>query len=211
MSRTTLVVLAKEPVPGAVKTRLHPPFSYREAAALAEAALADTLDAVLRAPARRRVLALAGRPGRWLPAGYDVVSQVDGGLDRRIAAALAGCDGPCLLVGMDTPQLTPDLLAVRWDGVDAWYGPAPDGGYWALGLRAPSAELAAAVLHGVPMSTPDTGAAQLARLRAAGLRVRLLPALRDVDTAADARAVASAAPDGRFAGVLRALDRADVA
>jgi len=204
----TLVVLAKEPVPGRVKTRLQPPFSPTEAAALAEAALADTLAAVRRTPAGRRVLALAGRPGRWLPAGFEVVPQPAGGLDGRIAAALGGCRGPCLLIGMDTPQLTPDLLDVGWAGADACLGLARDGGYWAIGLRAPAPGLAARLLHGVPMSTPDTGAAQLDRLRAAGLRVRLLPPLRDVDTAADARAVAATAPGTRFARTLRALEAA---
>src|SRR5262249_44195526 len=63
----TLVVLAKEPVLGRVKTRLHPPFSLAGAAALAGAALSDTLATLRRTPARRRILALAGRPGRWLP------------------------------------------------------------------------------------------------------------------------------------------------
>jgi glycosyltransferase A (GT-A) superfamily protein (DUF2064 family) len=161
------------------------------------------------------VLALAGRPGPWLPPGFDVVSQVDGGLDRRIAAALAGCTGPCLLVGMDTPQLTPALLDLAWAagaaGVDACLGPAVDGGYWAIGLREPTPEMAARLLHGVPMSTPDTGTAQLARLRGHGLRVRLLPALRDVDTVADARAVAADAPGTAFARTLAALDRVAVA
>jgi len=203
---TTVVVLAKEPVPGRVKTRLHPAFSYLEAAALAEAALADTLAAVRRAPVERRLIALAGRPGCWLPAGFEVVSQVDGGLDRRIAAALAACEAPCLVVGMDTPQLTPELLDMRWGGADACLGPALDGGYWAIGLRRPTPELAARLLHGVPMSTPDTGAAQLTRLHRAGLRVRLLPPLWDVDTVADARVVAAAAPRTAFARTLRALE-----
>src|SRR5262249_13988261 len=175
-----------EPVPGRVKTRLQPPFSPTEAAALAEAALADTLAAVRRTPAGRRVGALSGRPGRWLPAGVEVGPQPARGLDRRIAAALAGCRGPCLLVGMDTPQLTPGLLDVGWAGTDAWLGPARDGGYWAIGLRAPSPGLAARLLHGVPMSTSDTGAAQLDRLRAAGRRVRLLPPPPGVATRADA-------------------------
>ena len=70
---TTLLVIAKEPRPGRVKTRLTPPFTPEEAAALAEAALADTLDAVARTPAERRVLVLDGTPGPWLPAGFEVV------------------------------------------------------------------------------------------------------------------------------------------
>ncbi|WP_055541075.1 TIGR04282 family arsenosugar biosynthesis glycosyltransferase, partial [Streptomyces neyagawaensis] len=183
---TTLLVIAKEPRPGRVKTRLCPPFTPAEAAALAEAALADTLDAVAATPADRRVLVLDGEPGPWLPPGFDVVPQRGGGLDERLAAAFAGCDGPALLVGMDTPQLTPELMTVDLAGCDAYFGPAEDGGFWALGLAAPDPEL----LRGVPMSTSVTGAVQRARLTAAGLRVRDLPALRDVDTADDAEAVA---------------------
>lgn len=104
----TLLVIAKEPLPGRVKTRLTPPYTPQEAAALAEAALTDTLHALLRTPARRRVLVLDGSPGAWLPSGYEVAPQAAGGLDERIAAAFGLCDdGPALLVGMDTPQLTP--------------------------------------------------------------------------------------------------------
>ena len=196
----TLVVIAKEPLPGRVKTRLTPPFSPTGAAALAEAALTDTLAAVAAAPARRRVLVLAGRPGPWLPAGFEVAAQVEGGLDERIAAALAAVDGPVLLVGMDTPQLTPDLLAAD-PARDAWFGPAEDGGFWALGLARPDPEL----VRGVPMSLADTGARQLDRLRGAGLDVGLLPPLLDVDTAADAAEVATAAPGTRFAATWRGL------
>ncbi|MGW3284663.1 TIGR04282 family arsenosugar biosynthesis glycosyltransferase [Streptomyces sp. NPDC001002] len=193
MTTTTLLVIAKEPRPGRVKTRLTPPFTPEEAAALAEAALADTLDTVARTPADRRVLVLDGAPGPWLPPGFEVVPQCAGGLDVRLAAAFAGCTGPTLLVGMDTPQITPDLLAVDFTDCDAYFGPAEDGGFWSLGLAEPDP----ALLLGVPMSTPHTGAAQRARL--AGLRVRELPRLRDVDTAYDAEVVARAAAGSRFA------------
>jgi glycosyltransferase A (GT-A) superfamily protein (DUF2064 family) len=178
-----------------VKTRLTPPCSPAQAASLAEAALADTLRVVAATPARRRVLVLDGDPGPWLPAGFDVVPQCGGGLDARLAAAFAAVDGPALLVGIDTPQLTSRQLVVDWRDTDAWFGPAADGGFWALGLRVPEP----ALLRGVPMSTPRTGACQRARLLAAGLRVADLPTLRDVDTAADALAVARLAPGGRFA------------
>ncbi|CAL9619552.1 Phosphoenolpyruvate guanylyltransferase [Streptomyces sp. enrichment culture] len=201
-SPVTLLVIAKEPRPGRVKTRLTPPFTPEEAAALAEAALADTLDVVARTPAQRRVLVLDGAPGPWLPAGVEVVPQCAGGLDERLAAAFARCDGPALLIGMDTPQVTPDLLTVDFAGCDAYFGPAEDGGFWALGLAAPDPGL----LRGVPMSTPDTGAAQ--RRRLAHLRVRELPTLRDVDTAHDAAVVAGAAPGGRFAARLARLTAA---
>jgi hypothetical protein len=200
-SDTTLLVIAKQPVPGRVKTRLVPPCSYEQAASLAEAALADTLGAVLMTPARRRVLVLDGQPGPWLPPGFDIVPQCAGPLDERLAAAFAAVTGPALLIGMDTPQVTPRLLTVDWETADAAFGPAADGGFWALGLRTPDA----ALLRGVPMSTATTGAIQRARLRAAGLRVLDLPQLRDVDTAADAVAVARQVPRSRFAARTREL------
>ncbi|WP_432763098.1 TIGR04282 family arsenosugar biosynthesis glycosyltransferase [Actinomadura xylanilytica] len=205
-----LIVIAKEPVPGRVKTRLTPAYTAREAAELAEAALADTLRTAARARAGRRTLALAGEPGPWLPAGFTVIPQRGGGLDERLACAFEDAyDGrPLVLIGMDTPQVTAALLERAGDALgahDAVLGPADDGGFWLLGLARPDA----ALLRGVPMSRPDTGALQLRRLRAAGLEVAPAPRLTDVDTAADAARVAALAPRGRFAAAVRRLqDRA---
>ena len=202
----TLMVIAKEPVPGRVKTRLTPPYTPQEAAALAEAALTDTLHAVLAAPARRRLLVLDGVSGPWLPSGFEVVPQAAGGLDQRIAAAFRHCgDGPALLVGMDTPQLTPELLSgVGRNGPDAWFGPAADGGFWALGFADPAR--AASLVRGVPMSTDRTGAILRRRLAEAGMEVADLPVLRDVDTASDAAQVAACCSLGsRFAAALASL------
>ncbi|MFG2981260.1 DUF2064 domain-containing protein [Streptomyces sp. NPDC048258] len=194
---STLLVIAKAPVAGRVKTRLTPRFTPEQAADLARAALRDTLAAILATPARRRVLVLDGQVGPWLPDGIEVVPQCAGGLDARLAAAFALADGPALLIGMDTPQVTPGLLTPGLDftGTDAWFGPADDGGFWALGLAEPDP----ALLLGVPMSVPETGKAQRRRLTDAGLAVRDLPELCDVDTPADAERVAEAAPRTRFA------------
>ena len=211
-----LLVLAKAPVAGRVKTRLCPPFTPAEAAQLAEAALRDTLAAVADTPAAARTVVLDGDPGDWLPGDWlppssTVLPQRGGGLDERLAAAFDDAwalrPAPLLLVGMDTPQLTPALLtaaarALLADGTDAVLGPAADGGWWALGLRRPDPSL----LLGVPMSTDATGAAQQARLAGAGLRVALLPVLTDVDDAQDARTVAAQCPASRFAGVHRRLE-----
>ncbi|MGH3392928.1 MAG: TIGR04282 family arsenosugar biosynthesis glycosyltransferase [Actinomadura sp.] len=198
---TTLLVIAKEPVAGQVKTRLTPPYTPAQAAALAESALADTLAAVAATPVDRRVLALAGRPGRWLPEGFEVIRQRGAGLDERLAHAFADTGGPAVLIGMDTPQVTPGMLARaarRLADGDAVFGPAADGGFWLLGLREPDPGL----LLGVPMSRADTGARQLARL--AGLRIAILDTLIDVDTADDAARVAAQAPGTRFAAAVRA-------
>ncbi|MFI9592929.1 TIGR04282 family arsenosugar biosynthesis glycosyltransferase [Nonomuraea sp. NPDC052265] len=205
-----IVLIAKEPVAGRVKTRLTPPYSPAEAAALAEAALRDSLRAVAAAPACQRVLALDGLPGRWLPRGFVVIPQRGTGLDERLAAAFADVHrlrpGPVVLIGMDTPQVTPELLREAGEALeehDAVYGPAADGGFWLLGLRRPDP----ALLLGVPMSHAETGKLQLDRLDRAGLTVHHLPELIDVDTAADAAAVASEAPASRFATAIRRLSR----
>jgi len=149
-------VIAKEPVPGRVKTRLTPPFTPAQAAALAEAQ--DTLAV------------------------------------------------PLVLIGMDTPQVTPGLLAAAAgplvsDTADATFGLAEDGGFWLLGLR----KIDPALVLGVPMSQPDTGSRQLLRLERAGLRVRRLPELIDVDTVAEAEHIAAATPCSAFAACLAGL------
>jgi uncharacterized protein len=200
-----LIVLAKEPVPGRVKTRLCPPCTPAAAATLAAAALADTLDAALASGAGRVVLALDGRPGGWCPPGVEVVGQGAGSLDRRLTTAWAAAtSGPAVLIGMDTPQLTAADLDAALGALadhDAVLGPASDGGWWALGLRRPHPRAFA----GVPMSRVDTGARQHARLTALGLRTAPLPVRTDVDTWDDAVTVARAAPGGRFAAAVDAL------
>lgn len=202
---TTLVLIAKEPVPGRVKTRLHPPFSLEQAAELAAAAIDDTLRVLAALPATRRVLFYQGGQPPSRSAGFELLAQGTGGLDERLAELFDRCTGPTVLVGMDTPQLrAADLAAPCLDwrpDVDSWFGPAEDGGFWALGMREPDGSL----IRGVAMSRDDTGARQLERLRAAGHRVGVLPTLRDVDTVDDAEAVAALAPDTRFAVTLTAM------
>ena len=185
---THVLVMAKAPVPGRVKTRLCPPCTPDEAAALAEAALADTLDAVLACGADRRIVALEGAPGPWLPAGFEVIPQVDGPFDRRLAAAWALAAGAGVQIGMDTPQVTVELLddaLASLDSTSAALGPAADGGWWAIGLRRPDRR----IFTDIPMSTAGTGAAQQRRLQELGLSVTTLPTLVDLDTAADLPAV----------------------
>lgn len=207
---TTLVVIAKETLPGRVKTRLHPAFSLEQAAMLAAAAVADTLAAVATLHADRRVLLFDGTVLPEDSAGWEVLDQADGTLDQRLGAMFDAVHGPTVVIGMDTPQLdAADLEPVfePWpDGVDAWFGPATDGGFWALGLADPEDDRRRGdLLRGVPMSRDDTGDRQLDRLRDAGLGVRMLPALLDVDTIEDARDVAALAPTTRFAETFRTL------
>jgi glycosyltransferase A (GT-A) superfamily protein (DUF2064 family) len=196
---TALVVIAKECVPGRVKTRLHPPFTLEDAAAIAAASLADTLAVARVVPADRRILYLDGDPDRTPHDGFEVLLQPTGTLDGRLAALFDRLDEPTLLIGMDTPQISPEVL--RWpEHTDAVIGMATDGGFWALGMRAPNGDC----IRGVPMSRADTGARQLDALERAGFTIELLHELRDVDVAADAHAVAAEIPESHFARAVAA-------
>ena len=203
MTGPQLLLITKAPVPGRSKTRLTPPCTPEQAAAIAAAAVGDTLDTVRATAVDRRVVALDGVPGDLDLSGCVVVPQVEGDLGTRLAAAfaaaMAGPDGdrPTLLIGMDTPQVDAGLLAAALSRLveggpgTAVLGGAPDGGWWALGLHSPSP---AALLADVPMSRDDTADLTREALTFAGLTVLELPELTDIDHFPDAVAVAERCP-----------------
>jgi glycosyltransferase A (GT-A) superfamily protein (DUF2064 family) len=203
----TVAVIAKECLPGKVKTRLSPPLTPSVAAGLAHASLRRTLDTVRGLPAARRLLVMDGTPAGADADQFDVVPQAAGGLDERLAAICDAVAGPLLIVGMDTPQFSQLHLAgllADWDARrpahDAWLGLASDGGFWALAMRRPDGNL----IRGVPMSTVGTGDAQRARLVSAGLGIGQLPRLRDMDHFSDALAIAAEIPGTAFAAAVAA-------
>jgi glycosyltransferase A (GT-A) superfamily protein (DUF2064 family) len=205
----TVLLLAKEPVPGRVKTRLHASFSPEEAARLAAAAVADTVGAVRAARVEHRVAVWTGDGELWRHrlgrAGLALIDQRRGSLNDRLTGAFLDggrADRPRLLIGMDTPQVTADLLESDWDGADAVLGLSDDGGFWAIGLRSVEPD---ACFRGIPMSTDRTGAAQLNRLVDLGLSVKLLAPLRDIDEPADAAVVAYQHPGLDFSRCYREI------
>jgi glycosyltransferase A (GT-A) superfamily protein (DUF2064 family) len=211
----TVLLLAKEPVPGRVKTRLHSSFSPAEASRLAAAAIEDSLAAVGAARVARRIAVWDGAGVSWRHrlgrAGVAVLDQRPGSLNDRLTGAFldsTAADGPGtqdrarLLIGMDTPQATAALLESDWDGADAVLGLSDDGGFWAIGLRGADPE---ECFRGIPMSTDRTGAAQLNRLVDLGLSVKLLAPLRDVDEPGDAAAVAYEHPRLHFSRCYREI------
>jgi glycosyltransferase A (GT-A) superfamily protein (DUF2064 family) len=215
--RARLLVVAKAPHPGQAKTRLAATVGEAAAADVAAAALLDTLAAgVAGFGVARCHLALAGHLDgcareadlRRALTGWTVGPQRGEGFAQRLAAAHADAGpGPVVQVGMDTPQATPALLqevAAGLDDHDAVLGAAPDGGWWVLALRDPSA---ASALRGVRMSTATTGRDTREALVAAGLRVAEGPVLADVDTATDADEVAAGAPGGAFGRAWLAVAR----
>ncbi|MFS0729372.1 DUF2064 domain-containing protein [Curtobacterium sp. 1P10AnD] len=202
MTAVTVAVVAKECLPGRVKTRLIPALGPEGAARVAAASLSDTLATVRALPAARRILFFDGEVVPAAAEGFHVLPQPAGDLDERLGTLFDAVQGPLLLIGMDTPQVRPDDLAAVFEHPerDAWFGPAEDGGFWALYLHVPDGSL----IRGVPMSRDDTGAVQRARLGNAGLDVGDLTPLLDVDEIADADRVAELAPDSAFAAALAA-------
>jgi uncharacterized protein len=186
-----LTVIAKRPVPGRVKTRLCPPCTPEQAADVAAAALADTMDAIDVVAAGtevRKVLLFEGDPDGWGRADWDVVAQGLGGLDRRLCDAFDEL-GPGLVVGMETPHAAGSLaagIAALRRGSDA-IGLTNDGGYWVIGLH----RVDRRVFDDVPMSTSATGLAQLRALHRTGRSVERLMFARDLDTIDDLRAAAT--------------------
>nr|WP_258562666.1 DUF2064 domain-containing protein [Nocardioides sp. MAH-18] len=139
--------------------------------------------------------------------GWAVRPQRGPGFAERLANAHADLPAgpPVVQIGMDTPQVRPEDLravAVALRDHEAVLGPAEDGGWWVLGLRDPSA---ATLLRDVSMSAPTTYDETRAALIGGGLTVGTARTMRDVDDAADARAVAGLAAAGEFARTWRAV------
>ncbi|HUE31941.1 MAG TPA: DUF2064 domain-containing protein [Mycobacterium sp.] len=211
----TLLVVAKAPEPGRAKTRLATTVGDRVAADIAAAALLDTLDAVAAAPVAARVVALTGDLDAAAGAteirrrleSFTVIEQRGDNFADRLANAHADAAGelPVLQIGMDTPQVTADLLAScarRLLESPAVLGLACDGGWWVLGVGTPAM---AECLRGIPMSQPDTGELTLKALRDNGIDVIPVERLADFDVVDDVAMVRDACgPASRFARVTRA-------
>jgi glycosyltransferase A (GT-A) superfamily protein (DUF2064 family) len=213
MIPVTVLVVAKAPAPGEAKTRLAASVGDEAAAGIAAAALLDTLDAVTAAPVAQRVVALTGSLDdacdsaeiRSRLADFIVIAQRGRTFAERLAnahadAATATGGLPVLQIGMDTPQVTAQLIgecARELLAADAVLGLAPDGGWWVLGVTNPET---ADCLRTIPMSRADTGAVTLAALGDTAVNVSLVPTLADVDTIDDVEVVRrDCAPDSRFA------------
>ncbi|MGH3474959.1 MAG: TIGR04282 family arsenosugar biosynthesis glycosyltransferase [Aeromicrobium sp.] len=211
MSRPTVLVVAKAPVPGLAKTRIAGDVGDDAAADLAAAALLDTLDTAIET-GMPVVVALTGdleraarsQELRTVLDELVVVPQVGESFGERLARAHRDADDGhgVVQVGMDSPQLTADDLTEAADLLGdhpSVLGPAEDGGWWLLGVRHGAD---ASALSTVEMSTASTG--QHTR-EVLPQPTALLRTLRDVDTWDDARVVADEVPYSRFADAVVAL------
>jgi uncharacterized protein len=196
--RAAVAVVAKEPVAGLAKTRLAPALGPGGAAAAAAAMLADTVAVVASvaaepwlcfAPASAHQRMAAASPG------FRLLTQSGGDLGDRLAACAAalraGGAERLAIVGADTPHLPAswyEAALALLDRVDLVLGPALDGGYYLVAASAAPPEL----FVGVPMGTDLVLGETLRRAGRLGLRVALLPPLRDLDRVEDLAAALAA-------------------
>ena len=190
-----LIIFAKEPLAGQVKTRLCPPLSADAAARLYKNFLEDILEEMARLPGLS--LALAYTPGTALdffkeltPAGVFLFPQEGGDLGERLVLAfdrgLAAGFGTVLVRNSDSPDLPGKIVlaaaqALESGHADLVLGPSPDGGYYLVGLKAPQPELFQEMSWSQPTVLADT----LTRASRLSLTVHLLPSWPDIDTIAD--------------------------
>lgn len=197
--RLTLAVFAKAPVPGRAKTRLSPPLGPADAARLCAAFVRDTA---------RKASQLVPRPTLFHDGGAAELQETLGDTapnlawapqgDGDLGARLARVPAPCLILGTDSPHLPMQILRDALAALaraDVVLGPADDGGYYLIGLRAPRP----ALFENIAWSTDRVLAQTLALAQTLGLTTELLPPWYDIDTVADLRRLRGdldAAPPG---------------
>ena len=190
-----LITVSKKPEPGRTKTRLCPPLSGEQAAALYHSFLLDTLELMQQVEETQPVLAYTPDEAEpffreLVPDGFELTPQVGPDLGERLHNVLSGClqngyDQVAVMDG-DSPTLPVEILrqafaALNDPGIDVVFGPCEDGGYYLIGLKQPNP----ALFRDIPMSTPQVAEETLRRAEAQGLCVHLLPRWYDVDVYAD--------------------------
>ncbi len=187
--KRALLVIAKRPAAGQTKTRLAPPLSLEQAAALYECFLRDTLEVARTVPKMTRFINYLPHESenyfRSLAPDFELLLQTGDDLGARLDFALTHCltNGfeRAVIMDSDSPTLPADYIARAFDELeeqDVVLGPCNDGGYYLIGLKKPAPRL----LREVKMSTPFVVRDTLELARQENLRAALLPEWYDVDT-----------------------------
>ncbi|WIX32609.1 TIGR04282 family arsenosugar biosynthesis glycosyltransferase [Salinicola sp. JS01] len=190
-AEVTLLVFAKAPIPGKVKTRLMPSLDAEQACDVHVELLKRTLEVSCQVFPAARVQLWAGLAPRHplleaLAARHGIAlhAQPSGDLGQRMHTALSAQRGPALLIGSDCPVLTPALLARCVGALNAYdlvMLPAEDGGYALIGGH----RLSARLFEDMAWGNSEVGAQTLARARELGLRVVCPGTVWDIDTPRD--------------------------
>ncbi|GFE56203.1 TIGR04282 family arsenosugar biosynthesis glycosyltransferase [Geobacter sp. AOG1] len=192
--KQALIIFAKRPVPGRVKTRLIPPLTAVEAARLYECMLRDILRRTSRLTGMDRLIFNTDEPAattyfRRLAPGIPLFPQQGEDLGARMASAFSTAFArgyqDVAIIGSDSPDLPlafiENAFAHLTNGEEAVFGPSEDGGYYLVALGQMHAEL----FDGIEWSRNDVLARSLGKAAEAGIRVALLPGWYDVDTVED--------------------------
>ena len=194
-----IVVFARVPVAGRVKTRLAAELGGAAALAAYREITERVLAAVAQPDSRRLTVRYTPDDGRvamraWLGSSLTLQPQGPGDLGRRMTAAIGAelRDGASrvVVIGTDCPSVDQAVIAEAFErlaAADVVLGPALDGGYYLIGMS----HLHSALFEGVPWSSPHTLRVTLKRARDLDLSVALLDRRRDIDTADDWRAWAA--------------------
>jgi rSAM/selenodomain-associated transferase 1 len=193
MKGPALVVMARQPVPGRVKTRLFPYLSPEQSASLYTAFLRDAVGLALSVPEYAVYLAYTPASSRrffyeFLLPRVELIRQKQGKLGGRMAELIHRLTNeefsPVVVIGSDIPMLQPGILKEALkilEETDICLGPSGDGGYYLIGMNTLHKEL----FKKIPWSTPEVLKVTLERIEEAGLSAGLLEEFRDVDTIED--------------------------
>ncbi len=197
MKGPALVVMARAPVPGEVKTRLHTHLSHEQCASLYTALLRDAIALAEAVPGCHRFLSCSPPDAMRLfrdfaPTGMGFIAQRQGDIGQRMLGIMVDIHAighsPIVIVGSDIPLLQPSLIEQAIKKLvdhDLCLGPAADGGYYLIGARSPHEP----IFKGIRWSTSSVLAATLSRAKSLGLTAALLEVCSDLDTIGDLRAL----------------------
>lgn len=188
-----LVVMAKEPIVGLVKTRMCPPLSEKAAAKLYKALLLDTLELVKSVDNSHRIIAFS--PGatedsmrKIVGAEFELKAQRGNDLGERLSNLfqdLLGAYSKVVVLGSDSPTLPPEVLQeafTRLDSCEIVLGPCLDGGYYLVGAKTPQIK---EVFKDIAWGTDVVLKQTIDRARSQGLNIFCLKMWYDIDTWAD--------------------------
>lgn len=200
MQDIPLIIFAKAPVPGKVKTRLHDKCSAETAAYVAELLLTHIVELACDHWQGEVIISVAGEIQHpvivrlYEEYPVDCISQLEGDLGQRMHHAFEQVGRPAAIIGADVPACSAATLQNAWQSLangNNVIGPALDGGYYLIGLQQPFAEL----FENVDWGTANVYQQTLTHADDASLSLQTLEYMSDLDTWSDIEALVNAKPE----------------
>lgn len=184
-----LIIFVRNPELGKVKTRLAQTLGDQKALAIYMALLQHTRQIVEQIDADRLVFYshFIDTEDDWPNESFEKFLQTEGDLGGKMASGFQKAfeqHAKALIIGSDCASLTPAIIQEAFEALethDFVMGPALDGGYYLLGMKA----FSPSVFEDIPWSTEQVAALSLEKMKAMGASFYLLPTLSDIDYAED--------------------------